>query len=118
MREFQFFESIIEKSVYVLSRAINFGRQCHFKIWLDCHKFKKIPCLIMSGGRQLGTLLYLGKICSTTGTSTTGHLGTGSPWITGQLGTAVKPTRHCLPGTVSLISQPVTRVLAGIYQGL
>jgi hypothetical protein len=33
--------------VYLLSRAINFGRQCHFKIWLDCHKFKKIPCLIM-----------------------------------------------------------------------
>jgi hypothetical protein len=32
---------------HVLSRAINFGRQCHFKIWLDCHKFKKIPCLIM-----------------------------------------------------------------------
>jgi hypothetical protein len=32
---------------YVLSRAINFGRQCHFTIWLDCHKFKKIPCLIM-----------------------------------------------------------------------
>jgi hypothetical protein len=31
----------------VLSRAINFGRQCHFKIWLDCHKFKKIPYLIM-----------------------------------------------------------------------
>jgi hypothetical protein len=31
----------------VLSRAINFGRQCHFKIWLDCHKFKKFPCLIM-----------------------------------------------------------------------
>jgi hypothetical protein len=30
----------------VLSRAINFGRQCHFKIWLDCHKFKKFPCLI------------------------------------------------------------------------
>jgi hypothetical protein len=27
---------------YILSRAINFGRQCHFKIWLDCHKFKKI----------------------------------------------------------------------------
>jgi hypothetical protein len=23
----------------VLSRAINFSRQCHFKIWLDCHKF-------------------------------------------------------------------------------
>jgi hypothetical protein len=22
-------------------------RQCHFKIWLDCHKFKKFPCLIM-----------------------------------------------------------------------
>jgi hypothetical protein len=32
--------------VYVLSRAINFGRQCHFKIWLDCH-FKIFPCLIM-----------------------------------------------------------------------
>jgi hypothetical protein len=25
----------------VLSRAINFGRQCHFEIWLDCHKLKK-----------------------------------------------------------------------------
>jgi hypothetical protein len=34
-------------SEIVLSRAINFGRQCHFKIWLDCHKFKKFPCLIM-----------------------------------------------------------------------
>jgi hypothetical protein len=34
-------------AVMVLSRAINFGRQCHFKIWLDCHKFKKFPCLIM-----------------------------------------------------------------------
>jgi hypothetical protein len=33
--------------MYVLSRAINFGRHCHFKIWLDCHKFKKFPCLIM-----------------------------------------------------------------------
>jgi hypothetical protein len=33
---------------YVLSRAINFGRQCHFKIWLDCHKFKKFPSLPMS----------------------------------------------------------------------
>jgi hypothetical protein len=31
----------------VLSRAINFGRQGHFKIWLDCHNFKKFPCLIM-----------------------------------------------------------------------
>jgi hypothetical protein len=31
----------------VLSRAINFGRQCHFNIWLDCHKFKKFPCLII-----------------------------------------------------------------------
>jgi hypothetical protein len=31
----------------VLSRAINFGRQCHFKICLDCHKFKIFPCLIM-----------------------------------------------------------------------
>jgi hypothetical protein len=28
--------------MYLLSRAINFGRQCHFKIWLDCHKFKKM----------------------------------------------------------------------------
>jgi hypothetical protein len=27
----------------VLSRAKNSGRQCHFKIWLDCHKLKKIP---------------------------------------------------------------------------
>jgi hypothetical protein len=31
----------------VVSEAINFGRQCHFKIWLDFHKFKKFPCLIM-----------------------------------------------------------------------
>jgi hypothetical protein len=23
---------------YTLSRAKNSGRQCHFKIWLDCHK--------------------------------------------------------------------------------
>jgi hypothetical protein len=27
--------------LYVQSRAIHFGRQCHFKIWLDCHKLKK-----------------------------------------------------------------------------
>jgi hypothetical protein len=26
---------------HLLSRAKNSGRQCHFKIWLDCHKFKK-----------------------------------------------------------------------------
>jgi hypothetical protein len=31
----------------VLSRAKNSGRQCHFKIWLDCHKLKKFPVLIM-----------------------------------------------------------------------
>jgi hypothetical protein len=24
----------------VLLRAKNSGRQCHFKIWLDCHKLK------------------------------------------------------------------------------
>jgi hypothetical protein len=35
------------KLYLVRSRAINFGRQCHFKIWLNCHKFKKCPCLIM-----------------------------------------------------------------------
>jgi hypothetical protein len=47
-REHEFFEHFrITWSRAVLSRAINFGRQCHFKIWLDCHKFKKIPCLIM-----------------------------------------------------------------------
>jgi hypothetical protein len=33
--------------VNVLSRAKNSGRQCHFKIWLDCHKLKNFPCLIM-----------------------------------------------------------------------
>jgi phosphoribosylaminoimidazole-succinocarboxamide synthase len=38
--------AIIEGSV--LSRAINFGRQCHFKICLDCQEFKNFPCLIMS----------------------------------------------------------------------
>jgi hypothetical protein len=27
----------------VLSRAKNSGRQCHFKIWLDCHKLKIFP---------------------------------------------------------------------------
>jgi hypothetical protein len=31
----------------VLSRAKNSGRQCHFKIWLDCHKLNIFPCLIM-----------------------------------------------------------------------
>jgi hypothetical protein len=43
MHSFEF-----HRSLDVLSPAINFGRQCHFKIWLDCHKFKKIPRLIMS----------------------------------------------------------------------
>jgi hypothetical protein len=38
---------IVNQKCHVLSRAINFGRQCHFKIWLDCHKLKKNPCLIM-----------------------------------------------------------------------
>jgi hypothetical protein len=33
--------------IKLLSRAKNSGRQCHFKIWLNCHKFKKCPCLIM-----------------------------------------------------------------------
>jgi hypothetical protein len=31
----------------VQSRAINFDRQRHFKIWLDCHKLKMFPFLIM-----------------------------------------------------------------------
>jgi hypothetical protein len=31
----------------VMSRAKNSGRQCHFKIWLDCHKLKKCSWLIM-----------------------------------------------------------------------
>jgi hypothetical protein len=46
---FTFTYSLSQKIVksHVLSRAINFGRQCHFKIWLDCHKFKIFPCLIM-----------------------------------------------------------------------
>jgi hypothetical protein len=26
--------------------AAMYCRQCHFKIWLDCHKLKKFPCLI------------------------------------------------------------------------
>jgi hypothetical protein len=30
----------------LLSRANNSGPQCHFKIWLDCHKLKIFPCLI------------------------------------------------------------------------
>jgi hypothetical protein len=38
----------LARNSYLLSRAINFGRQCHFKIWLDCHKFKNFPSLIMS----------------------------------------------------------------------
>jgi hypothetical protein len=25
----------------------NHKEKYHFKIWLDCHKLKKIPCLIM-----------------------------------------------------------------------
>jgi hypothetical protein len=39
--------SVSFEKIDVLSRAINFSRQCHFKIWLECHKFKKCPCLIM-----------------------------------------------------------------------
>jgi hypothetical protein len=30
----------------LLSRAKNSGSQCHFKIWLHCHKLKNVPCLI------------------------------------------------------------------------
>jgi hypothetical protein len=33
--------------LYLLSRAKNSGRQCHFKVWLDGHTFKKNPCVIM-----------------------------------------------------------------------
>jgi hypothetical protein len=33
--------------IIVLSRAKNSGRQRHFKIWLDCHKLKKMTCLVM-----------------------------------------------------------------------
>jgi hypothetical protein len=29
----------------IQSRAIHFDRQCHFNIWLDCHKFKKFSLL-------------------------------------------------------------------------
>jgi hypothetical protein len=29
--------------MHLLSRAKNSGRQCHFKVWLDGHTFKKIP---------------------------------------------------------------------------
>jgi hypothetical protein len=35
-----------KKIFIILSRAKNSGRQCHFKIWLDCHKLKIFPCLI------------------------------------------------------------------------
>jgi hypothetical protein len=38
---------MFNNNLIVLSRAINFGRHCHFKIWLDCHRFKKFPSLIM-----------------------------------------------------------------------
>jgi hypothetical protein len=40
-------DEAIEQEKNLLSRAINFSRQCHFKIWLDFKKFKKFPCLIM-----------------------------------------------------------------------
>jgi hypothetical protein len=36
------------EAAILLSRAKNSGRQCHSKIWLDCHKQKFFPCLIMS----------------------------------------------------------------------
>jgi hypothetical protein len=32
-----------ESIVNVLSRVKNFGRQCHFQVWLDCHKLKIFP---------------------------------------------------------------------------
>jgi hypothetical protein len=44
---FMTYSIFLQQRLNVLSRAINFGRQCHFKIWLDCHKFKKFPYLIM-----------------------------------------------------------------------
>jgi hypothetical protein len=40
-------EPLVWDVTIVLSPAKNSGRQCHFKIWLDCHKFKIFPCLIM-----------------------------------------------------------------------
>jgi hypothetical protein len=33
-------------SVMYCCEQKNSNRQCHFKIWLDCHKLKKNPCLI------------------------------------------------------------------------
>jgi hypothetical protein len=40
-RAFDFFISLhVDLTILkiVLSRAKNSGRQCHFKIWLECHK--------------------------------------------------------------------------------
>jgi hypothetical protein len=41
----------IKHSIYYIYSTVaskkNSGRQCHFKVWLDCHKLKKNPCLIM-----------------------------------------------------------------------
>jgi hypothetical protein len=44
MEQISISPDIIERNV--LLRAKNSNRQCHFKIWLDCHKLKKFPCLI------------------------------------------------------------------------
>jgi hypothetical protein len=37
------FNVLFDVDHILLSRAKNSGRQCHFKVWLDCHKLKKIP---------------------------------------------------------------------------
>jgi hypothetical protein len=37
------YSSILTLVTYSRARAKTSGRQCHFKIWLDCHKLKKIP---------------------------------------------------------------------------
>jgi hypothetical protein len=35
--------SLVKYSMYLLSRAKHYGRQCHLKIWLNCHKLKHFP---------------------------------------------------------------------------
>jgi hypothetical protein len=42
------YNMMIGYDIYDCFTMVHFRlRQCHFKIWLDCHKFKKNPCLIM-----------------------------------------------------------------------
>jgi hypothetical protein len=56
--------------MHLLSRAKHSGRQCHFKIWLDCHKLKKksLPFYahVNKVSKNFELLLKKRQLCHTT----------------------------------------------------